>query len=164
MWMDFDVTSISAVVAAIGVLVGVVYYILDMRHQSKMRQTDMVMRLYATFGSTEFQNAYQKWQSLEFKDFEDFLKRWQSDSEVRSTVYSVGTFFEGIGVLLHRKLIDIDLVDDLLTVPTIETWKRYEPLIATMRVHYDRPEAWEWFEYLYNELKKREQKLQQSKA
>jgi hypothetical protein len=41
-----DVTEISAIVAAAGVLVGVVYYILDMRNQAKIRQTDLVMRLY----------------------------------------------------------------------------------------------------------------------
>ncbi len=156
-----DIQTVSIAIASAGVMIGVVYYILDIRHQSKVRQTDMVMRLYSTFGSKEFQKAYQKWQYLEFEDFEDFLKKGQSDSEVRTTMYSVGTFFEGIGVLLHRKLVDIDLVDDLLTIPTIETWKRFEPLIATMRVHYNRPEAWEWFEYLYNELKKREQKVQQ---
>jgi hypothetical protein len=150
--------TLSIAIASAGVLVAAIYYILQIRHQTKLRQTDMVMRLYATFGSTDFQKAYQKWQHLEFKDSEDFLKKWQTDSEIRTTVYSVGTFFEGIGVLLHRKLIDIDLVDDLLTIPTIETWKRYEPLIATMRVHYNRPEAWEWFEHLYNELKKREQR------
>jgi hypothetical protein len=33
------ITEISAVVAAVGVIIGVVYYILDLRHQSKIRQT-----------------------------------------------------------------------------------------------------------------------------
>jgi hypothetical protein len=29
----------------------------------------------------------------------------------------VGTFFEGIGILLKRKLIDTELVDDMFTSP-----------------------------------------------
>lgn len=33
-----DVTEISAVVAAAGVMIGVVYYILEIRHQTKARQ------------------------------------------------------------------------------------------------------------------------------
>jgi hypothetical protein len=36
-----DITEISAVVAAAGVLVGVAYYILDMKHQRQVRQTDL---------------------------------------------------------------------------------------------------------------------------
>ena len=36
----FDITEISAIVAAAGVLFGVAYYILDMRHQTKVRQTE----------------------------------------------------------------------------------------------------------------------------
>jgi hypothetical protein len=34
-----DITEISAIVAAAGVLVGVVYYVLDIRHQRQARQT-----------------------------------------------------------------------------------------------------------------------------
>jgi hypothetical protein len=41
-----DITEISAIVAAAGVLVGVVYYILDMKNQSRLRQTDLVLRLF----------------------------------------------------------------------------------------------------------------------
>ena len=53
-----DITEISAVVAAAGVLVGVIYYILDIRHQTRIRQTDFVIRLYSTFGSREFMESY----------------------------------------------------------------------------------------------------------
>ncbi len=43
-----DLTEISAFVAALGVLIGVVYYVLEMRHREKMRKTDLVIRLYST--------------------------------------------------------------------------------------------------------------------
>jgi hypothetical protein len=43
-----DITEISAVVAAAGVLVGVVYYVLEVRHQTRIRQTDFITRLYST--------------------------------------------------------------------------------------------------------------------
>jgi hypothetical protein len=33
-----------------------------------------------------------------------------------------------------------------------------------IRKRLDSPQIWEWFEYLYNEMKKREQKRQWSKA
>jgi hypothetical protein len=152
-----DITEISAIVAAAGVLVGVVYYILDMRHQSKMRQTDMVMRLYATFGSTEFLKAYQTIMGAEFEDYEDYLKRYSTNADVRLALMSVGTYFEGIGMLVKRRLVSMDLIDDLLNANILSVWKKMKPVAEGMRKKV--PQSWEWFEYLYDEMKKREQKL-----
>jgi hypothetical protein len=64
-----DIPSISAIVVAAGVLVGVVYYILDMRHQSKVRQTDLVMRLYSIFDSLEFQKTWEEVLKREAKEY-----------------------------------------------------------------------------------------------
>jgi hypothetical protein len=35
-----DIQTVSIAIASAGVLIGVVYYILDMRHQRQVRQTD----------------------------------------------------------------------------------------------------------------------------
>jgi hypothetical protein len=48
-----DNTEISAFVAAAGVLIGVVYYILDMRNQTRIRKTDTLMKLYSSVSSKE---------------------------------------------------------------------------------------------------------------
>jgi hypothetical protein len=71
-----DIYEISAVVAAIGVLIGVVYYILDMRNQAKNRQTDLVMKLYSELGSKEYVEAMPKFFLLEFKDYNDFRNKY----------------------------------------------------------------------------------------
>jgi hypothetical protein len=160
----FDVTEISAIVAAAGVLVGVVYYILDIRNQAKIRRIDMVMKLYATFGSTEYQKAYQTMMKLEFEDYSDYRKRCAENAEVNAALMTVNVFFEGIGVLVKRKLVGMDLVDDLLSSDILGTWEKMKPLVEGIRKSFARPQSWEWFEYLYNEMQKREQKLQQSKA
>jgi hypothetical protein len=60
-------------VAAAGVLVGVVYYIMDMRNQIRIRQTDLVMRLYDRFSGTEFQDAWARvrTEATDFKNIDD---------------------------------------------------------------------------------------------
>jgi hypothetical protein len=153
-----DITEISAIVAAAGVLVGVAYYILDMRNQAKVRQTDMVMRLYAIFGSTEFQKAYHEIMTVEIKDYADASKKYRTNVEVLAAFYSVGVFFEGIGVLVKRELINIDLVDDLFSGPISDTWEKIKPIVEGRRIQRKSPQTLEWFEYLYNEMKKREQR------
>ncbi|MGB8779359.1 MAG: hypothetical protein WCD81_01775 [Candidatus Bathyarchaeia archaeon] len=151
-----DIPSISAIVVATGVLVGVVYYILDMRNQSKVRQTDLVMRLYSTFNSLEFQKTWEEVLKREAKNLNDYEKKYS-----QAEVLAIGMFFEGIGILLKRKLIDIELVDDMFTMPIKTTWEKMRDITLEARKVRNEPTGLEWFEYLYDEMKKREQKLRQ---
>ena len=152
-----DIPSISAIIAAVGVLIGVVLTVLEVRNLVETRQTDLVIRLYSTFGSGELQDAWEKTQTREYKDF----NAYRSEYGLRE-VNEVGWFFEGVGVLLHRKLIDIRLVDDLFSSPVKRAWERLKPIAEGERNQTNRPQIWEWFEYLYNEMQKREQNLQQA--
>jgi len=153
-----DIPSISAIVVAAGVLIGVVYYILDMRHQRQVRQTDIIMTLYGTFQSKEFQAELAKVMTANFIDYDDAVKRYGWEFG-----FPVGLFFEGIGVLLHRKLVDISLVDDLFTFHTRIVWEKLKPIVEGARKHFNAPTILEYFEYLHTEMEKREQKFQQSK-
>ena len=150
-----DIQTISIVIASAGVFAAAIYYIFQIRHQTRIRQTDLIMRLYSSYGSREFQEAFWKLMSREYKDFNDYEKRYGWAETVE-----IGTFFEGIGVLLKRKLTNIQLVDDLFTTPIKLSWERMKPLVDDSRKHWNSPAAYEWFEYLYNEMKKREQRLQ----
>lgn len=68
-------------------------------------------------------------------------------------------FFEGIGVLLYRELIDIDLTEDIFSGSIKKTWGKVKPIVEDDRKKLDDPATVDWFECLYNEMKKREQKL-----
>ena len=152
-----DITEISAVVAAAGVLVGVVFAVLQLRDIAKTRQTDLVMRLYSRYGSEGFQKTQEKVGKRlrgEALNSHDYQEKYGYGEGV-----AVGTFYEGIGILLYRKLIDIGLVDDLFTAPVNMAWDMMKDSIIEARKEYGQPTVFEWFEYLYNELKKREQQL-----
>jgi hypothetical protein len=155
--------TVSIAIASAGVFLAAMYYIFQIRHQTKQRQTDMVLRLYSTFGSAEFQKGYQLVMHLVFKNPEDYRDRYGTDTETISALYSVTVFFEGIGLLVKRKLVSMDLVDDLFSGPVQSTWEKIGVLIEALRARSRRTSVGEWFEYLYNEMKKREQKLQLSK-
>jgi len=164
MQMDFDVTSISAIVAAAGVLIGVAYYILDMRNQVKMRQTDLTMRLYTSWVSEEMTEPFLKVWNLEFTDYEDFKKKYGtylSDNPENAAVLSVLNSFLTLGLLLQKKLVDPEILTHL---PVSMTWNKIKPIVHGVRKQFNDPNMYEEFEYLYNEVKKYEQKLQQSKA
>ena len=147
-----DITEISAMVAAAGVLVGVVYYILDMRHQTRMRDTELVTNLASVFASKEFQKDLQ-----EVMDASMSGATYSEMEKKLGMIYpQTGYFFEELGILLHRKLVDISLVDDLFSGPIIRFWEASKPYIEEARKRLNEPQYAEYFEYLYNEMKKRE--------
>jgi hypothetical protein len=154
-----DITEISAMVAAAGVMIGVVYYILEIRQQTRIRQTDLVMRLYSTRGSKEFQEALKNVMTAKPENYKDYENWWEWSDFIEVLI-----FFEGIGILLHRKLVDIKLADDLFSTLIKASWEKIRSVVEGVRKYHSSPQIAEYFEYLYNELKKREQKLQQSKA
>jgi hypothetical protein len=162
--VEVDIQTISIAVASVSVALVAIYYVWEIRHQSKMRQTDVLWRIYSNFTSKEFVEAAMKIRSLEFEDYKDFVKKYGqffSESSVSIALAIVANLYEGVGHLLHRQLISAELVYEFLPVNTM--WEKIKPIVEGTRQQYNMPDMAAWFEYLYNEMEKREQKLQ-SKA
>ena len=159
---ELDVQTISTIAAVLGVIVGLALTFLELRHIRKERQTSLVTGLYSTFSSKEFQTAETQIDNLEFKNAEDFLEKYgpKANVEAWATFQSMAAFYEQVGILLHRKLIDITLVDDLLSTAITQDWEKMAPIIKDRRERLGLPQIWEWFEYLYNEMIKREKEIQ----
>ena len=71
-----DIQTISIVIASAGVLIAAGYYALQIRHQTRIRKTDLIIRLYSRMHSSEFDDAYPKIMNLQFEDYEDFLRKY----------------------------------------------------------------------------------------
>jgi len=69
----------------------------------------------------------------------------------------VCNFFDGIGILLFRKLVDIEMIAQMFTMPAKTTWEKVQLLVEGGRRQLS-PLLFEDFEYLYNEIRKREQR------
>jgi len=146
-----DITDISAMVAAAGVLVGVVYYILDMRNQSKMRQMDFIMRMPSSFIGREAFEALATVMKTEFKNYDDFEEKCGIKAR------QVGGWREDIGLLVKRKVIDISIVAERYSVNP--SYEKLRPWIEEGRRRASNPKLYEYFEYLANEENKYYQQL-----
>jgi len=155
-----DIPSISAIVAAAGVLVAVIISIMELRNIVRARQAELFLDLYDHYNDPAFVKCYSEivfqWN---WKDYEDWLKKYgpQTNIEAYSTWASVGNYFKGVGVLVNEKLIDAKLVEKLMAELFLKYWEKCEPIVKEFRKGYRFPKAWETAEYLANELKKREQ-------
>ncbi|UCE96024.1 MAG: hypothetical protein JSV51_10100 [Candidatus Bathyarchaeota archaeon] len=158
-----DIQSISIVIAATSVVVGVIFAILQLRNAMKQRRTEILMSLYSRLGSAEFANALERIRTSEYKDYHEYVKKYGV-----AELYQVGSVFEGLGFLMHRKLVDKDLASLFSSSESLITWEKIRPMVENARKLLSQRRMGEyipmlvWWEYFYNEVKKREQRLQQT--
>ena len=156
----FDPTSVSIIMASASVIVGVVLAILQLRDQVRTRQAQLFMELYNHFSNREFMGYLAEVIHLvEYEEFDESENKptfllGETDIEIASKVGEVCAFFEGMGLLVKRKLIDINLVAELLSSPVCWVWEKLEKRIKRAREIRQRPQIWEWFEYLYYEIQR----------
>lgn len=151
-----DWGQITNIMSVSGILLGVFFGLRQLRDIVKSRNTDLFVDLYNQLTSREFQRMYNDiMYNYRWVDYEDWLSKYGPDSnpEAWANFNSVGYFFDGIGVLVHKKLIDIQLVDDLMSSAVIWLWEKTGPIIKERRLRRNRPQIWEWVEYLYYRIK-----------
>jgi hypothetical protein len=148
--------SISVTIAAGGFVLALAYYVLILRNTIRTRQAQLFMQLYNQFSSKDFQEMVHDIKQFEFKDYADLIEKYgpETNPEAYVKYYSVMSFYEGIGVLIRRNLINPVLVDDMMSGPILETWGKFGPSISKMKEQFNVPTAWEYFEFLYYEIKK----------
>ena len=101
-----DIQTVSIAIASASVVAGIVYYAFQVRHQTRLREMDLILRLDAKW----MDNIEQCWQVIrktEFKNFDDY------EDKCPLEVAQVAGFFESLGLLLRRGLVDIDIVSGL---------------------------------------------------
>jgi len=155
-----DISTISNIVAALGVLVGVTLTVQELRNLHKQRQTELLVRLapWLNINSSELQEAYVKVLNLKFKDYDDFVKKYGSpmvEKPEQMAIMTIGNYFEAIGTLRKRKLLDIDLVWDYWGETFILLWEKLKPYVEGLKKEYNQ--QMDNTEYLYSEMKKRQQ-------
>jgi hypothetical protein len=161
-----DIQTVSIAIASAGVLIAAIYYVLQIRHQTRIRKTDLVIRLYSTFSSNEFQEARRTILSSKFKDYEDFIQKYGSvfsETPMNKAVGRVAQFYDLVGVLLYRKHIDLSLVYDVVGTRVIKmVYEKLRPFMVGVRREFDEPGAYVGFEYLYDELMRKEPDLRKT--
>jgi hypothetical protein len=157
-----ELSVIRDLVTIFGVIAGFSYYILtvqntrkNQKQQLETRQAQLFMRLYETFSSREFRKQLDEVIfKIQYSDWEDMNQNYNREKNYDQLLswFTVGSFFEGLGVLVKHNLINMAIVDDLLGTSIKITWEKMGPIEKESRKRFDAPRTFDDFEYLYNEL------------
>jgi hypothetical protein len=166
--VEITYQMVLSTLQTIALIVGIVYYLIIMKNSQRnqelarkaqeqaleTRQAQLFMNIYTRANEVDFWENYIEIRQWEWESFEEYNEKYVLRPEMRAKFNSVGTFFEGMGVMVKRHHIDVTVVDDLLSGPIMSLWQKFEPMILENRKRRNMPTHWEWFEYLYEEVRK----------
>jgi len=154
-----DISLFSIVVAASSVTVAATFAIFQLRNLIKARKMDMIMRLYLAWGDVEMKKSFSRVMAADITSYEDFTKRhglWASPDhpQIWTDIDRVCWFVNGYGYLVYSGLADRRHISELFGHGIVMMWEKIGPLAEGLRKDLNSPKTWQWFEYLYNEMKK----------
>ena len=153
--------SVSYIAGALGVCVAAIYYVMTLRVQQtnmkatlQTREANLYMQILNKIDTLEFQTIWFDVMNWEFKTPEEFTENIWPIKENKAKMAYVGLLLEGVGVAVKKKLINIDLIDDLFSMWVIGYWEKYGPCEIYFRERFKAPQNAEFIEFLYDEVVK----------
>ena len=149
-----DLAEIQAayyMVAATGVLVAAVFYILNMRETTRNRRMALTNSLMQNFTSEEGSKRWMELMLMEWKDFDDFRAKY--DSSVNSDNFAKRNYIwntcDMLGYQYKSGQLDLGTLWSICNDAVPSTWHKFGPIIQEYKKRREYPKhVWENFEYL----------------
>ena len=149
--------TISIVIAATTVVIGVINSIISGRREEKQRQEQMILQRFQGYGLEYTRSWNEVRNTLDWKDVGEFNQKYHrtKNLEFSSKWLYVMATYNLAGISLKRGA-DPDLIF-LLYPPNavITLWEQYKPVVENIRENSNYPLFMEPMEFLSNEAKKR---------
>ena len=171
-----DVQTIGVLVTATSVSIAAIYYAFTLRinlknqelslktqelalkaqqHNLETRQAQLFMQIYDHFLNATFLNNYQLTMQQKWGNYEDYMKKYgpEKNPEEFNRFQTLTTFFQGVGILVDRGLVDLGLIHDFASATTIASWERFKPIVYGLRAEKGDPYILWAMEKLYADVK-----------
>jgi hypothetical protein len=150
-----DISTLANLINAIAVTAGVIFAAVQIRQYRQRRHRDAMLELVRSFQSPAFTAAYRRVLSL--PDGADAAKiREVLGPDGEDAVYLVSLTWESLGVLVYRRQVTLDLVDDFFSGPLVISWRKLKVYSEEWRRTLNRETGNEWFHWLAERMLERE--------
>ncbi len=142
----------AEILGLVSIVAGIVFAIIQLRQLRQQRRELAAVELIRAWQTPEFGRALKTLQLL--PDHADADRLNDNDAELEDMAFVVGMFFEGVGVMVHRGLIPLEIVNDLMGGVTRVVWTKVSVWVEEWREKRN-PRAYEWWEWLNQRLDER---------
>jgi hypothetical protein len=146
--------SISYMAGAFGVCMAAFYYVYNMRASERNKKIQLSLSIADKLGSKEFQRDYVTLWLLDWKDTDDFLKKYDASVNTEASRehfaqrHSQWETYNNLGYLLRKGLVDEEIIYNADGFYSVDIWYRYWPIIDHYRRVETGPRWYGDFEYL----------------
>ncbi|PNX52876.1 MAG: hypothetical protein BV458_07310 [Thermoplasmata archaeon M9B2D] len=130
-----DIQSISMIIAATSIVIGVIMSLLSIRNFSKSRQASVFLDFHRQANLEFIEHASEVVMEWNWKDAQEFDQKYgpTTNPKAYAKFILVGSFFDSMGKLIEAKLTDAKLFPESLAVFAMawfEKIKSIEPDLA----------------------------------
>jgi len=156
-----EIQATYYMVAATGVLVAAIYYIQNMKESTKNRRATLTNNILQTFLSEEGMSRFLDLLAMQWSDFDDYMKKYDSRVNPKSFILRVSFWntCDLLGYQYREGILDLATIYNVGGTFIEDTWKKFGPIIKEYRQRDYSTDMYENFEYLAGVLiKMRESK------
>ena len=142
------------IVEAVAVVIGVGFAIVQVRQYRHDKRRETAIELLHSFQTPSFAEALNLVYNLP-----DGMSKEQIESHLGNKlhlVYALMTTWESLGILVYRREIDLELVNDFFSGPIKISWRKLKGHVMGERSMLERDTIEEWFQWLTERLAERE--------
>jgi hypothetical protein len=145
-----ELGALGEFIGAFGVVASLAYLGLQVRQAKDANARDVAFELIRSFQTIEFTGVMQAMfnvpKGLTKAEFE---RRFEGRM---GEVLAYFATWESVGILVHRRQIDIDLVGDFFSHPILHSYEVAQGYLREFRNEVGRDTPWEWFQWLAEQL------------
>ncbi|HXM74341.1 MAG TPA: hypothetical protein VN904_03630 [Chthoniobacterales bacterium] len=142
-----DIATLANIINAFALTAGVIFAAAQIQYYRQRRRRDAMLELVRSFQSPAFTAALRRVLSLpDGADAKKIREVLGPDGE--DAVYLVSLTWESLGILLFRREVTMELVDDFFSGPILISWQKLKVYAEEWRRELKRDTGSEWFHWL----------------
>ncbi|HYY14902.1 MAG TPA: hypothetical protein VE758_10770 [Chthoniobacterales bacterium] len=153
-----DISTTANLINALAVTAGVIFAATQIRDYRAQRRRDSMTALVRSFQNAAFAQALRRVSALPDDatpgQIEEKLGRDGEDH-----IWLLLSTWEALAILLFRKELTIELIDDFFSGPIAVSWRKLSRYVEVKRAEAQRQTYFEWGQWLAERMMKRESKI-----
>lgn len=153
---DLDtLANLAEVFGTLTIIGGLLFAVIQIRqYQQQLRET-ATLELMNKFQTPEFAQAFRILRSL--RDDVPSTEVSVKNPEVEAAAMSVCAVYETVGVLVFRRILPFQVVEDLTGGAIVTCWRKLRTWIQELRVETSNERVFEWFQWLAERCSEQQQ-------
>jgi hypothetical protein len=152
-----DLSAVVDVVSIIAVVSGLLFFGVELRQFRLSRERESALELFKTFQTPEFMRGVRAITLLADDQSREQIQ--ELAGERMDDVYFAIANLEGLGALVHKQELSLELVDDFFSGIIVTTWLKLRRFAEEEREALGRETWMEWTQWLAERIMEREKTM-----